>query len=517
MRTFTAIAAAFGAAAATLTFNAPPAVANQSPITVEVRQWQANASALTSAQKASLRQQLKPQSTHLNATITCTAYVRSTTTSSSTQLATARAKATCAYAKSLTKAKTVTTTKKTTSTKKLTVVDVTLTTTSLPPATPWPQDTGTEQFSNADDCKITSTGSQWNTVGFPVTARFGGAATIATLPLQGVIKALVIPVDFANAPGTTTPQTFIDPIAQRSRDFYRTMSYGQVTFDFTVLPRYVRMPRNPQDYQLSQWNEGDYRQYYVDGLTEAAKQFTINGYDVVYVIASPQTPVNALTPGPAFLLPEQSEDGGIPRGAATGNPGSTDEGFRWLVHETGHLFGWADLYDVSDTDDRQGNRFSRFGWWDIMSMNWERFSIELNGWFRFQTGWLTNSNVLCLSAPLTNDITVSLTALNNSQGPRIIAIRTSKEKVLVIEKRTVTTYAPMLGASSAGLLVYEVDGTKPAATAPVSIVKKSTMTYDIALTNAALKVNESVITANGLRVTHQRTSATQSVVNLQQQ
>jgi M6 family metalloprotease-like protein len=377
-----------------------------------------------------------------------------------------------------------------------------------------PLERGISQSSPVEKCKITSTGSGWNTVGFPINLRFGGRETYQTLPNRGTIRALVIGVDFPNYRGLEMPADYVAEVTKKNNDFFNEMSYGAVRFEYTVLPSYVRMSRNAEEYGIGTWGSGDYVAYYREALANAARLFDIGGYDVAYVMASPQTPASAITPGPAFPAPEKTEDGVVPLGTATGGMPLSEPAFRWMAHETGHLFGWTDIYDVSGKDDPANGRHSRFGWWDIMSMNWETFNLELNGWFRFQVGWIPDADILCFEARNLSEAGALIQNLSSSQGQRLIVIRTGEQKAIVIERRSITKYAPMFNNPDwAGVLVYEVDGAKDSGMAPIEILRKKGLITDSSLPNAALRPNE-FVTSGGIVVKVTGQSETVSFVEL---
>ena len=343
----------------------------------------------------------------------------------------------------------------------------------------------------AQDCRIASSGSEWNTVGFPLTSRFSGRETIPTLPLAGKIRILYIPVDFPNHQDSSNPVSYGKQITKLVSKFYRSMSYGKVDIDFGILPSYVRMPNSAESYGLGTWNQGDYFEFYSQALREAAKMQNISGYDAAVVLGSPKLPTNVFTPGPGFLRSVSTEDGAIGLGAAAGSFQNTDRGFRWMAHEIGHLFGWVDLYDVTGPGALSGNRHEAFGHWDIMSMNWETFSLQINGWFRFQAGWIDDRSLVCISKSSAGSYTVSLSPLASKTGTRMIGVKISDQEVLVIESRKRGSYAPMYGGSN-GLLVYKVDGRQSSSKAPISILRKVGMSVDRPLSRAALTVGESV-------------------------
>ena len=349
------------------------------------------------------------------------------------------------------------------------------------------------------DCKITSSKPGWNTVGFPIQQIFDGGR-LERLPFSGSIKAIIIPVDFSNYQGKAEEiLSYSKNFTHETNEYFKTVSYGKVGFKFTVLPEYIRMSKKAEDYEIGTWGRGNYEVYYKEALSNASSKFDLNGYDVAYVIAAPQTARASINPGPAFNLPVQIGNTQIPKGSATGgmDPGVTP--WRWMVHETGHLFGLVDLYNVegartglSDSDTHQP-----FGWWDIMSMNWQTFALELNAWFRIQTTWLAEEDVYCFDSLGNKSIELDIKSLSSKTGKRALVIRVGQEKVIVAEFRTVTKYDPLDNlASNSGVLIYEVNGAIPAAAAPINILRKENLKSKTPpLSDIALKVGEFIETS----------------------
>ena len=341
------------------------------------------------------------------------------------------------------------------------------------------------------NCQISSSKAGWNTLGFPIEKRFNGNL-IPTLPRVGKIKAFIVFVDFPNYPGTESVETYSRQFTETTSDYFKWVSYGAIEFEFKYTPEYLRLSRNAESYGIGLWNSGDYRSYYREGLSLATSKYDLAAFDVVYVVASPQTSRAAITPGPAFIQSEYVNGVSVARGSATGGMDSQNQRpFRWLAHETGHLFGFNDLYNIKSGVNGLNNVWDNFGHWDIMSMNWETFALEINAWFRLQAGWLLGENAYCNKSESINMQEVKLSKLSAMTGTRASVIRIGEESALVAEYRTITKYDPLNNNSvNEGVLVYEVSGNIPPDEAPVKIIRKSAMLVDRQLSAAALKVGE---------------------------
>jgi len=341
------------------------------------------------------------------------------------------------------------------------------------------------------NCQISSSKAGWNTLGFPIEKRFNGRL-IPTLPRVGKIKAFIIFVDFPNYPGTESIENYSRHFTQTTSDYFKWVSYGAVDFDFKFTPEYLRLSKSAESYGIGLWNSGDYISYFKEGLSLATSKYDLAAFDVVYVVASPQTSRAAITPGPAFLEPVYVNGISVARGSATGGMDSQNQRpFRWLAHETGHLFGFNDLYNIKSGVNRINDVHDNFGHWDIMSMNWETFALEINAWFRLQAGWLSGENAYCNKSETISMQEVKLSKLSAITGTRASVIRTGEESAIVAEYRTLTKYDSLNNNSAnEGVLVYEVSGNIPTDEAPVKILRKSEMVVDRPLSAAALKVGE---------------------------
>lgn len=342
-----------------------------------------------------------------------------------------------------------------------------------------------------EHCKISSSKAGWNTVGFPIEKRFNGNL-IPTLPRVGKIKAFIIFVDFPNYPGTESIENYSKHFTETTSDYFNWVSYGAIDFDFKYTAEYLRLSRSAESYGIGAWSSGDYLSYYKEGLSLATSKYNLAAFDVVYVIASPQTSRAAITPGPAFIDPVNVNGISVARGSATGGMDSQNQRpFRWLAHETGHLFGFNDLYNIKSGVNRINNVHDNFGHWDIMSMNWETFALEINAWFRLQAGWLSGENAYCNKSETISMQEVKLSKLSAITGTRASVIRAGEESAIVAEYRTLTKYDSLNNNSAnEGVLVYEVSGNIPTDEAPVKILRKTGMLVDRPLSAAALKVGE---------------------------
>ena len=340
----------------------------------------------------------------------------------------------------------------------------------------------TSSFVPANQCQLLGQdGNQNMNQGFP--------ARPERLATKGTIRALILPVDFADVPGTDRPETAFFEMANLTDQFYRKMSGNLVSFSFQVLPNYVRMPFSSTFHNLGSWNAGDPNAYYKAVIRQADPLVDYSKFDVVYVLSPRNIPASSIAYGPAFPMKVATNDGFVMNGTISGAdayqafPGA---GWKWMAHETGHLFGLHDLYTI---DPQQPT----YGSWDIMSLNWSTKAIELNSWNRFIMDWLPSTAYRCLSAAQAKDLSepTSLIPLgSDAAGTKSIFIPLSSTEILVIEHRA-KAGLDNIPSQEAGILVYTVNMTIPSIRGGWKVVRPA-RSVSRTFEDAALQVGEEV-------------------------
>ena len=355
------------------------------------------------------------------------------------------------------------------------------------------RDNEIKNFKPTSSCQlIDQTGSPNMSNGFPkATGR---------LTSNGTIRALIIPVDFTDVAGSGDPVKIYNEMAIGTADFYYKESSHRVRFDFTTLSNFVHLNVPTSTFNLGSYNGGDPGGFFKAGVEAADSLVDFSQFDVVYVLPPSTVQFNQIAYGPAF---PQNVDGkdfiSIDGQILNGSVGGADAWqslagaqWKWMAHETGHLFGLYDWYTQDNTNP--------YGPWDIMSLNWSTAAIELNAWNRYIQGWLSDSQIQCQVA---QDLTSSGSEFTfetigvDSQNAKSVMIKISDKKILVVEARSTAGLDKILDANS-GVLVYSVDMS-------IATNKGMALTYPRTgaksdLTNAPLKVGDS-ITAEGCVIT----------------
>ena len=308
----------------------------------------------------------------------------------------------------------------------------------------------TPTFSQRTSCQLLDqTNNRSLQVGFPkATGR---------LPSNGVIKALIIPVDFADVQGIGNPENVFTAMTDGMNEFYFHVSANRVKFEFTTLRSWVRMPVSSSYHGLGIWSKGDSAGYWKLALKTADPLVDFSLFDVVYVLSPKEIPSSSIAYGPAGpMLPNNgltTNDGPVMNislsGADAWRNGSSGP-WKWISHETGHLFGLHDLYTTD---------VATYGQWDLMADNWSQGVIELNSWNRYLLDWLSDSQVICLDAAnitsAGSEVLLDPIERNNSLTKSVV-IKISNSKIVVVESRRNEGF-DVIDSSNEGVLIYTVD------------------------------------------------------------
>jgi len=321
------------------------------------------------------------------------------------------------------------------------------------------------------------------------------------LPSFGHIKALIVPVDFTDISGKDDPLTYFGRIADGVSTFYLKQSYGQLAFDFEVVPTWIHAPFTSTKFGTGGTvGNGDPNGYLnaVIALTDGAIDYS--SYDAVYYLVPKEMPMANMGWGPAITYPHWTSNGVIMNGATGGadmyyveNNGIVGGTWKWMAHETGHAFG---LYDEDLNHASQS-----LGHWSIMAMSWSNHAIELGAWDRYLQGWLPQSQVNCVEfSSLTVDglVTKISPVVRLDKEIKTILIPVTSSKMLVIESRKKESL-DNIATTNEGVLVYTVDMKKGQLGGGYEIQKRVGST-DPNFEDAALRTGDS-ITVSGVKIT----------------
>jgi M6 family metalloprotease-like protein len=291
--------------------------------------------------------------------------------------------------------------------------------------------------------------------------------TNAALPLQpgAQIRAVMLFVDFPNLHSSESTTALYDRLVPRSRSWFNEVSYGRVQLDVTPVNRWFRMPHNLGSYGLTDgisWPE--HHDYMADAIGAADAEFDFSSYEVVYVVSAKGTSVER---SPAFQSYPGSgieADGTELRYGATFFEDTRSDAryaANVLIHETGHIIGLPDLYDVPNPTFWTLFRFT--GGWDMMS--WNDPGGHFLAWEKWKLGWLEPSELTCVAGP--GELTTTISPLERTGGLKAIVVQTGLSSAYVIEARKRIGEDTRLCED--GVLIYSVDAAVRTGYGPVRV------------------------------------------------
>ncbi len=277
---------------------------------------------------------------------------------------------------------------------------------------------------------------------------------------RGRLRTAMVFVDFSDHPASAEndPQEVYNRLVPGARRTLSELSYGKLRLSVKPSLRWVRMPKPHSSYGFDDFKTrfNQYDRYISDALKTAGRSFSLKGYSIVFIVAGP----DVYTAEAAYNRPPH---GGVKVGrtwvdhAVTLNGYSFDTDSATTVHETGHMLGLPDLYEVG----ADVNWFRFVGPWDVMSNVF--LARPMMSWTRRLVGWLGDRDFRCVRTTST----VDLKPVAGTGGPKGVVVRTGRRSAYVVEARTdvVGEFCP-----DEGVLVYKWNGNVETGDGPIRVV-----------------------------------------------
>jgi M6 family metalloprotease-like protein len=240
-------------------------------------------------------------------------------------------------------------------------------------------------------------------------------------------------VEFGDAPAAVSADALVDAYVPRVVEWYHEASYGRLRLVVEPLRRWLRLPRPLGAYDDAHVDPID------DVLAAADAHFDFGGIDALWLLTPHEPGTRAAT---VIEHTPRRIDGSDLRAwvwFAAGRPEGARP--RVLIHETGHVLGLPDLYDV-----RRPTRGHHH--WDVMASS---EGAGMLGWHRWKLGWLDPSQVVCVRG---RRLVATVTPLARAGGVKAIVARTGNAAVVIEVRARVGQDATLCRG---GVLVYRVD------------------------------------------------------------
>jgi M6 family metalloprotease-like protein len=288
-----------------------------------------------------------------------------------------------------------------------------------------------------------------------------------SLKARGTLRAVMLFVDFRDRRASESTLQLYDRLVKPAAAWIKEASSGRAALEVTPVHHWYRMSNGSRRYGLGDGvSFEEHKNFIAEAVAAANHDVDFSPYSIVYVVASSGSPLERSPAFHAFAGSGVKVDGNELRYGATFGEDIRDVspsayGAYVLVHETGHILGLPDLYDVPDPSYWSLFRFA--GGWDIMS--WTLPGAHFLAWHKWKLGWLEPFELTCLRG--LGELTTSLTPAAGQGGLKAVVVPTGGSTAYVIEARKRTGEDKRLCED--GVLVYSVSGTVRSGEGPIRV------------------------------------------------
>ena len=286
-----------------------------------------------------------------------------------------------------------------------------------------------------DACKVAEVGTQRQAFSkYQLNSISGFPMTQSRLPSKGTINLLAIPVDWADVPGNSIALKESKDQLELLSEWWAMVSEGNLKINSKLHNSWIRLPGESKSYAVPFSEAYPETGEFWNKVIKVIDPFIdFSGVQVITFIfptgqkVIPASVQELYSIGSIKDFPPQE---GKP--VAFIGPGSmfyqwNTTAWSYLAHEMGHLI------DFAHGGSPNGN--SLMGGYDMMFAQ-DGPLRTLSGWWRFLAGWLTDDQVFCGDFRASLEYKVPILPIDsNKQGIKLVAIRLSETKILLIESR----------------------------------------------------------------------------------
>ncbi|MEM2342213.1 MAG: M6 family metalloprotease domain-containing protein [Candidatus Bathyarchaeia archaeon] len=288
----------------------------------------------------------------------------------------------------------------------------------------------------------------------------------------GALKAVMLFVDFPNAPATQAPngyqdtQSYYERLAP-AREWFLNSSYGLLNLEITPINQWYHMSRNDYEYGFTRGLTWEAHVEYIKEVIKLAdNDVDFSNYDIIYIV--PTKNADGITYSPAYIDSTGGmieADGKPIRHVVTFGQDMWYWGYKVLCHETLHLFGLPDLYAFEPIIVESKLEWHYYvGGWSLMGLI-SGHAPDLFAWEKWKLGWISDTQVNVVT--LAGTTWHNLTPVERAGGIKMVVIRIGYTTAYVIESRR------PLGndwkAKDSGVLIYKVDSSVQSGYGPIRV------------------------------------------------
>lgn len=337
-------------------------------------------------------------------------------------------------------------------------------------------------LSSVNECKIADV-----TFDNPPGSASSGFPRSSNLPSASRnVRVLILPISFSDFKFDKGSYDLVNIAYQKVVKLYTSMSYGRVTVSptFAAKDNWIEISSSLGESGLKDERQRD--DFIRKVLAQYASTHSTSEYDIIDLVTKNDSPMYDLQINLAM-------DAGMFRYgtylpfAATLNAGIIGR-FRTHAHELAHAWlGLEDLYSFETLE-------KYLGGWDLL--DGAGGITELSAWSRWLVGWVTDSQVRCVTSQKATTHFVSVLSANVSESKMIVS-KISNSSALAVEVRGPTEF----DQCDQTVLVYVVDTRYWSGSGPLRL-------------RGTLKTIGSSITTDGITVTLNKINKNGALISL---
>ncbi|MEM2342325.1 MAG: M6 family metalloprotease domain-containing protein [Candidatus Bathyarchaeia archaeon] len=294
------------------------------------------------------------------------------------------------------------------------------------------------------------------------------------LSAVGRLRAVMLFVDFPNAPASNAPEGYRDTEPYYrwfapAIDWFKASSYGRLDLEITPIHKWYRMSKADSEYGFKRdvFTRNHHIEYIKEAVSLADNDVDFSQYDIVYIVPS-RNALN-ITYSPTFIGGRHCPivaDGKEIAYVVTFGRDMWRWGFKVLNHETGHILGLPDLYAFKPkmVGSRRDIHYY-VGGWDLMG--WiSGHAPDFFAWSKLKLGWIDENQVDVAFEKGTTEY--HLTPIEISGDTKMVIIPSGPYMAYVAESRR-----PIVNDETAidsGLLIYKVNIRIRSGRGPIRVI-----------------------------------------------
>lgn len=249
---------------------------------------------------------------------------------------------------------------------------------------------------------------------------------------KGTVRGILISVDFKNNRAQVpTKENALEYISNTEK-FYSENSFGKLNLSIDYLDKWISLPENTRFYAKQEFDPEEMISYAELIISKADPLVDFSKYEIMYIVVE-ESVKEFFSTGPVIAYAENSQfksDEGIIKNIAVGTSpymGMGGSRWRWLSHETGHMFGLGHPHSYENDDNKLASIFS------LMDFGWVApgfYSFE-----RWMMGWIDDSQIICIDYTAGKTYHTINSIYGEDEPNKAGVIKISEDELIFFESR----------------------------------------------------------------------------------